>query len=108
MKGYNRRIMLNGEANGVNINDYIVPNPYGENIEGVADVFSYKTVNLLLPNITTDVEVKRYITKFILFMTCGDRTVLGHVDTMMRSNYIRYIPEFDGSIPQDNAHYKIS
>ena len=63
---------------------------------------------IFIPNITTDVEVKRYITKFILFMTCGDRTVLGHVDTMMISNYIRYIPEFDGSIPQDNAHYKIS
>lgn len=84
------------------INTYVTDSQ----IESAADLFSYKLVFVLLDQISTSETIKRDLVKYLLFMTCGDRTNFGHADTMIRSNYIRYLPEYDKYLPQDNSYYK--
>ncbi len=105
LHGYRRLGVLNGIVPGNtdidNINSWIT----GNEVEAVADIFSYKMVALLLEQISSSENIKKDVVRYMLFMTCGDRTTFGHADTMMRVNYIRYFPEFDKYLPQDNSYY---
>jgi len=106
VKQYQRRANLNGIVQNdqvvADINNYVS----GGSAEATCDLFSYKLVYLLLDQLSTVYVVKKDIVKYLLFMTCGDKNSFGHTDTMIRSNYIRFLQDFDQYLPQDNSYYK--
>jgi len=77
------------------------------NLEGEADMISYNIHLKILEDHfgSLSLDIKKEMVKNILTLVCGDRTNYTHADTMIRSMYIRFIPEFDKYLPQDNANY---
>jgi len=78
-----------------------------KDIEGEADIISYYIHLKILEDHfqTLPLTTKKEMVKNIFNLSCGDRTNNSHADTMIRSMYIRFIPEFDQYLPQDNANY---
>jgi hypothetical protein len=78
-----------------------------KNLEGEADIISYNIHLKILEDHfgSLSLDKKKEMVKNILILACGDRTNNSHADTMVRSMYIRFIPEFDKYLPQDNANY---
>ena len=78
-----------------------------KNLEGEADVISYIIHLKILEDhfSSLSLDKKKEMVKNIFTLACGDRTNNSHADSMIRSMYIRFIPEFDKYLPQDNANY---
>jgi hypothetical protein len=78
-----------------------------KNLESEADMISYNIHLKILEDHfgSLSLDKKKEMVKNILNLACGDRTNYTHADTMIRSMYIRFIPEFDKYLPQDNANY---
>ena len=76
--------------------------------EIISDLISYNIHSKILTDHfkTLSNDIKKDMVKNIFLLACGDRTNNSHADTMIRTMYIRFIPDYDDFLPQDNIYYK--
>jgi hypothetical protein len=112
--GFKFKNLLKANTNNTNQNkinvyiagDFINQNiEKSEDIEAAAETIAYKFLYKLLPLLSVDKDIQKEIVKNSYNLLCGCTQNNNHPDSMIRSNYIRYFPEFDELLPQENKYY---